>query len=233
MSARLPVELGELVEVHRPMRGYTGWIACLAFPTVLGLAWLATPEDGPLLGLFFFVVIGVPVVYATGEWFLLEHRIYQHGIVFRCLLPGLKTYVVPYYTCEPDSFSTIGRRVHNGDDVYEIVNRRFRQCPLTRTNINMSGLDPSIAMQIGSGKQPWTAGIDSDPPNIMLRANGTLGLTRNPVLEYQQVWCFSSRTPQHHIDLLGTLIADDHRTSRSSKLKRRGMASDYRKLLSD
>lgn len=204
MSKRLPPELGELVEVHRPMRGYTGWIPVL-LPGLFFGGMAAALDPGPLIGLLIFVGFSLPLMYGTGEWFLLEHRFHRRGMVFRSLVPGLPTYVVPYKTCDPRSFDTIGRRVHDGTDVSEAVGRRFRQCPLTRTNILLDGLDPDEARKIAKGKAPWSTSSSGFRSNAISWTGG---------LRHTATWLFSSRTPEHHITLLRELIAAEKNDTR-------------------
>lgn len=188
------------------MRGYTGWLPILLVPGGFGL-FAAVEEPGPLIGLLFFLGMFIPLMYGTCEWFLLEHRIYRHGIVFRSLVPGMKTYVVPFYSCDITSFGTIGRRVHDGTDITQMVGRQFRQCPLTRTNITLIGLDPSYAMDIGSGKKAWDDGKTEFTYRYL--PDGSFDFKDEPGVADQQRWLFSSRTPKHHIALLGELIAAD------------------------
>lgn len=201
MSKRLPAELGDLVEVHRPMRGYTGWIPVLLPGLVFG-GMAAVLDPGPIIGLLVFVMFSLPLAYGTGEWFLLEHRFHRHGVVFRSLVPGLKTYVVPYRTCDPDSLGTIGRRVHDGTDLSQAVGRRFRQCPLTGTNLLLTGLDPMTAKAIAAGREPWTPGF---------RSSG-ISWTGGQAGRGSEQWLFSSRTPEHHTALLRDLIVADRAT---------------------
>lgn len=204
MSKHLPPELGDVVEVHRPMRGYTGWIPVLALPVPLGLLF-GLGEPGPLIGVIVFVGLLVPIMYGTGEWFLLEHRFHRRGMVFRSLVPGLPTYVVPYKSCDPRSFDTIGRRVHDGTDVSEAVGRRFRQCPLTRTNILLDGLDPGEARKIAKGKAPWSTSSSGFRSNAISWTGG---------MRHTATWLFSSRTPGHHIALLRDLITAEKNDTR-------------------
>ncbi len=76
--------------MHQPLHPAIGWgflaVLTLPFPILLatdGLAW----------GLGMLVGLGLAWTDMFAERLLLQHRLHEHGLVFRSI-PGLRTYVV-------------------------------------------------------------------------------------------------------------------------------------------
>lgn len=149
---RLPRELGDLVAVHRPFRPLVAWtmLVAVSLPFAI-LAALGPP--GPLVGLALFLGFFLPLTYAFAEWLLLQHRIYRHGIVFRSV-PGLRTYVVPFYTVQPPRVDVTDRhRVPQGE--FRLARRQHRECPAVQTSIRFTGLHPKLANRLAKRKIGW------------------------------------------------------------------------------
>lgn len=201
IGRKTPQELGRLVDKHRPLHPLLGWavIAVLTLPFPI-LA--ATGAPGPLVGL----AIGVPFflcwTYGFGEWLFLEHRIYEHGIVFGSAIPGLKTFVVPHYTIDPASVHAGARRVHDGG-VVESVDRRFRQCPFVGETIRFDGLDPKFAHQLAGGKLSWQA-AGREPLGIR---DSTETMPRK-----QNRWMVSYSDAQRYAELLRNTVLASQQT---------------------
>lgn len=97
-------ELGRLVDVHRPMNPLLAAALVAVGPILIAIlpAIAVGLGVGLGVGLIFVVGFGVPILYGFGELLFLQHRIHEHAIVTRSL-PGLRTYVVPHYTIDPES----------------------------------------------------------------------------------------------------------------------------------
>lgn len=196
---KLPAELGRLVEVHRPLHPAAGWgiLAVLTLPFPILLA-----TDGLVWGLGMLVGLGLAWTYGFAELLLLEHRLYEHGIVFRSI-PGLRTYVVPHATIDPDSFHLGGRRVHDGG-VAAALDRRFRQCPLIGPTIRFSGLDPSAAHRLGKGRDSWAAARGT-----AVTVGGSQAFVPPPVV----VWMATYRDPERNLALIRDTV---HRSQQAT-----------------
>ncbi len=155
-----PAELGRLVDVHRPLHPATGW-GFLALLTLPFPVFAAVSAPGPLIGLAMLVAFGLVWTYGFGEIVLLEHRLHEHGIVFRSAVPGTPIYVVPHATVHPDSL-TVGRRHKPGGGV-ETPDRRFRQYPLVPTTVDLLGLHPADARRLGKGRLGWDDAVGRPP----------------------------------------------------------------------
>lgn len=191
---KLPPELGELVESHRPLHPTLGWgiIAALSLPFALMATFMA---PGPLVGLAILLGFGVPLSYALAELLMLEHRLHEHGIVLRSI-PGLNVYVLPHSTIDPDHV-TVGQRHLNRTGDFEAPDRRFRQCPLVKQSIDFSGLDPKYASWLGKNKLSWKefGRWDGDRP---VNATGSPIPTR--------LWRTSWRDAAEHRDLIEATV---------------------------
>lgn len=194
-------ELGALVDVHRPARPWVGWLVSGLFALPFALLFAVGP--GPIAGIVAFVVIGLSIAYGLGEWFFLEQRLYEHGIVLRSI-PGLRVFVIPHYVVDPTSFEVGGRRVHEGtleEAIKTGLERRFRVTPLTSATVRFVGLHPKRAHQLAKGRLSW-----SDVGS---------GVTLNgkpdpaPVMNW---WWISYRDPQRHNQLLADTVRRSQQT---------------------
>ncbi|MFD1719147.1 hypothetical protein [Georgenia deserti] len=164
-------ELGDLLEVHRPAGRVLGWAVPVGFGLPFGLVAGFGPP-GPAVGVVIFLLIAVPMALGGAEWFFLEHRLYEHGMVLRSI-PILRTYVIPHHTIDPASFETGGRRVHDGgmaEAVRAGNERRFRVTFLTGRTVRFVGLHPERAHRLNTGaltwhdlERPFTKGRSDDP----------------------------------------------------------------------
>lgn len=158
---RLPDELGALVAVHRPHH-WLGWLvpAVVAVPFALLFA-LGPP--GPLVGLVLLLMLGLPTAYILAEWFLLQHRVYEHGIVFRTELPGTHCYLVPFATVDPDRIEIEPpSRVPKGE--FRITPGQVRQNPLAPSTLRFPGLHPDTARKLAKRKISWQEAADPARP---------------------------------------------------------------------
>lgn len=155
-------ELGRRIDVHRPLPLGLGVAVILAISLPFALLAAFGPP-GPLVGLMIFLLFAVPFTYGLGEWLFLQHRLYEHGIVFRSV-PGLRTFVVPHYTIDPKAFEIATRRIHDGGVKASLETSRsgeYRVTPFTARTIRFVGLYPKYARELARGKLDWqTAGDD-------------------------------------------------------------------------
>lgn len=196
---KLPVELGALVESHRPLHPALGWgiLATLSLPLALMATFMA---PGPLVGVAVLLGFGLPFTYGLAEWLLLEHRLYQHGLVFRSI-PGLNVYIVPHSTIDPSDVTIGGRRVHDGG-VVAAVDRRFRQCPLVGPTIRFTGLDSKYASRLGKNKLAWREAADR------VGSHHGSTLAARPAVNR---WMATYRHPERHRDLIEATVRDSQR----------------------
>jgi hypothetical protein len=149
---RLPDELGKLVAVERP-RHPVGWIVLGVLPVPFAL-FAAFGPPGPLVGLATLLGLALPLAYGFAEWFFLQHRIYEHGIVFRTDLPGTYKCVVPFATVDPDQIEVAPRRrTPRGE--FEIAPRHERHHPLLEETLRFPGLTPYLAHDLAKRKLTW------------------------------------------------------------------------------
>lgn len=155
---RHAAELGRLVDRHRPVSPWGGLAATAVLPILIAV--LPAISLGPVVGAAFLIGFWIPAIYAMGEILFLEHRIHEHGLVLRSL-PGLRTYVIPHYTVDPDTVTVGGRGIDTGGKV--VVDRAMRASRLAPGTIWFTGLDPAYAHKLAKGKLDWnTAGDDYD-----------------------------------------------------------------------
>jgi hypothetical protein len=154
---------------------------------------------GPLVGLAILLGFGVPLSYGSAELLLLEHRIYEHGIVFRSI-PTLNVYVVPHSTIDPDQI-VFGDPPRQPGQVQR-PDRRYRLCPLVKETIDISGLDPKYASWLGKNKLSWQefGRWDGDRP---VNAAGSPIRTRH--------WRTSWRDAVQHRDLIEATVRKSQR----------------------
>lgn len=188
----LRTELGDLVAVHRPVNPLLAWGLLVALSSPVAVLFALGPP-GPLVGLALFLGFLLPFTYMFGEWILLQHRIYQHGIVFRSV-PGLRTYVVPFSAVDPGEIEVVGRyRVPRGE--FRLAQREHRECPVVETSIRIVGLRPQRAHRLAKGKLSWhDAGAEA-------RAHDGLA-----------AWQASFRDPERSCRLLRETVQASHRT---------------------
>jgi hypothetical protein len=195
---KLPADLGALVESHRPLHPVVGWaiIAALSVPFAL---WAALGAPGPLVGLAILLGLGLPFLYMFAELLLLEHRLYEHGIVFRSI-PTLNVYVVPHSTIDPDQIVFGGRPMQPGQ--VQRPDRRYRLCPLVKDTIDISGLDPKYASWLGKNKLSWNEFGHWD-------GNRPVNATGAPIPV--RVWRTSWRDAARHRDLIEATVRESRR----------------------
>lgn len=201
IGRKAPKELGRLVDAYRPLRPVYGWaiIAALTLPLP---AMAAVGQPGPIVALAIAVPFFLCWTYGFGELLFLEHRIYEHGVLFGAALPGLKNYVVPHYTIDPNSVHVGGRRLHNGTLV-EAVDRRFRQCPFVGPTVRFDGLDPHFAHQLARKKLTW-AKAGREPLGIR-GTNMTMPRKQNR-------WMVTYRDGERHAELLRATVISSQQT---------------------
>lgn len=184
-------DLGDLVEVYRPLPLWLGWVIILTVPAVVGLfAGLMPP--GPLIGLLVFLVMSAVLVVALAGNFVLEHRFYRHAVLFRTLLPFTKSYVVPYDTIDTSTIRQLGWSTHTSPQIHDRPSNRFRECWGQR-NIAFVAVDEHSAHQLAR------SGPSTGRPSLV-----------------REWWTLSTRKPEHHIDLLHRLITERDGTTTSS-----------------
>jgi len=185
----LPIELGRLVESHRPLHPALG----LAIPLTPALPFAVYFGLESLVGAMAVLLgLGLPFTYALAENFLLKHDLYEHGIVFRSI-PGLNRYVIPHQTIDPDSFEIGGRRLHEGG-VVASVDRRFRQCPLIEPTIRFDGLDPKFAARLGKRRISWQDALEVKERNRAFKIRVT------------NRWMATYRDPERHLELIRSTV---------------------------
>ncbi|MFE9340136.1 hypothetical protein [Streptomyces sp. NPDC007063] len=194
LHRKLPEELGELIEVHRPHHP-VGWILPLGVSVPIAVLFAVGPP-GPLVGLTVFATTFVPLLYMFAEWFLLEHRVHENALVLRTVLPGTYTYVVPLPGVDPARIGVAPRaRMPKDATAAPRVDRRFRHNPLLKEVVGFTGLDPEPARELAKGKISWDEACGSgyaqdwelssrDPVRlarqIAARCHGTGGIVRRP-----------------------------------------------------
>lgn len=197
-----PAELGALIEVHRPLHPAAGWaiIGTLPTSTLLIFLFLAPELILLLVGLPVFAALLIPLAYGLGELLLLEHRLYEHGLVFRATLIGTPVYVVPHYTVLPHALRIRQHHVDWHAD-HQTPDRRYRHCLFTRQSVCVYGLDPEYARRLGKGKLSWAeAG----------RQGGVLSPSGAPLPSDRASWEAGYRNAERHLALIGEVV----RTSR-------------------
>lgn len=200
LRRRLRNEVGDLVTVHRPFNPLLAWglLGVISSPFAI-LAALGPP--GPLVGLALFFGFLLPLSYMFGEWILLQHRIYEHALVFRSI-PGLRTYVVPFYTVAPDRVVVTERhRVPRGE--FQLARRQHRECPVVESSIGLVGLHPKLANRLAKGKLAWHEAGSRTVTHDRLTEGGD-GAT-------VVAWQASFRHPERYCQLLRDAVTASHR----------------------
>lgn len=199
MFRRRPPELGRLLAVHRP-RHPLGWAILAAVPVPFPII-AALSEPGPAVGIAFLIVPGIPWLYALSGRLLLQHRIYEHGIVLRTDLPG-NSYCVPFYTVDPGRI-TVGGRHPPDDGLREPIDRRVRRNPLIAESIRFPGLDPAIARSLATGKVSW---------HEARHRTITLSGTTIKIPHQERMWAVTFTDAERHRRLLLDTVAASQRT---------------------
>lgn len=192
-------DLGRLVHSHRPVPMICAFaisaVFCLPFPVLA----LFTPA-GLVVAAVLLVLFAIPT-YFFGEWFLLQHRIHEHGLVSRSL-PGLPVYVIPYYTVNPDTLEVAGPWRRRSDEPVLASSGRQLRATWFQPTIWLTGLDPKHARRLAKGKIDWhTAGEDVE----------THGDRSNLVLKTAKRWVLSFRDPEEHRAILQNAVRASHR----------------------
>lgn len=200
MHGRRPHELGQLVTVYRP-RTPLSWLVLAILPVAFAGS-AAVLDPGPLIGLAILVGFGIPWVYGLSEWFLLQHRVYEHGIVFRTDLPWTYTYVVPFHTVNTDAIAVRDRhRIPRGE--LRAAPRQQRENPMVPQSVVFRGLIPTAARQLAKGKLSWAeagAGVIEIGGSRAEMPSRTVG------------WRMSVRQPERVREELAEVIRASHRT---------------------
>lgn len=148
-----PAELGRLVDVHRPLHPVLGW------GLILLVALVLTPfaTNGDVAPLPVYAVIFVCLCYGEalvlGPSLLLEHRLYEHGLVLRTMMIGTPVYVVPHYTVRPSLLYAVPKRPESELGSQEKPARR--KCAFSRPGVRLHGLGTHSARMLGKGKLTW------------------------------------------------------------------------------
>lgn len=193
-------DLGSVLHSHRPVPPVRGLAICAAFCLPFPVLALFTPA-GPVVALVLLALFGIPT-YFFGEWFFLQHRIHEHGLVTRSF-PGLPVYVIPFYTVDPDTIEIAGRWRRGPDEpVRASIDRRLRATWFEPT-IWLSGLDPKHARRLAQGKIDW----HSAGERFENRGDRTVLVPKTAAR-----WVLSYRDPEHHRALLENAIRASHRT---------------------
>lgn len=202
-----PPQIGDLIEVHRPMSPVLAWAIDLALPVGLFLLF-GIGLQSPWFGLLGFAVTFPMLFIGTSEWFFIEHRFHEHGVHFvtRVPVPLLSSYVVRWRDCELDSITVVGRKVHDGT-MEDAISRTYRQVPTMKHNVTFKGTSWPTAQGLAKGTTPWEIGADLAPElkTLLESQDSFQAMKRN-----KDRWSFTSRTPEHHVDLIRTLIARAH-----------------------
>lgn len=200
MPARRPPELGRLITVYRP-RHPLGWLILAVLPVPFAV-FAAVADPGPLIGLGILFGLGIPWVYGLSEWFLLQHRVHEHGIVVRTDLPWTYTYVVPFYTVDPDAIFVRERlRIPRG--ALRAAPRQQRENPLLPEALVLDGLCPSLARKLAKGTLTWA---DTGPSVVEMPGS------RAEVPASTVVWRMSVRHPKRSREQLVEIVRASHRT---------------------
>lgn len=200
MHGRRPHELGRVIAVYRP-RHPLGWLWLAVLPVPFAL-WASVADPGPLIGLAILVGFGIPWVYGLSEWFLLQHRVHEHGLVFRTDLPWTYTYVVPFFTVDPEAVVVRDRhRIRRGE--LRAAARQERQTPLLPKTVVFRGLDPVIARKLAKGKLTWA---EAGPSVIEMPGS------RAEMRARTVAWSMSVRHPDHTRERLADVVRASHRT---------------------
>lgn len=200
MPARRPHELGRLITVHRPWHPL-GWLILAVLPVPFAV-WAAVADPGPLIGLAILIGFGIPWVYGLSEWFLLQHRVHEHGIVCRTDLPWTYTYVIPFYTVDPDAIVVRDRhRIPRGE--WRAAGRQERENPLLPRALTLDGLDPTPARRLAKGQLTWA---EAGPSVVDVPGSRAETPARTVV------WRISFRHPESARDELVEIVRDSHRT---------------------
>lgn len=191
-------DLGSLLSSHRPVPLLRGLAISAAFWLPFPVLALFTPA-GPVVALVLLVLFGVPT-YFFGEWFFLQHRIYQHGLVTRSF-PGLPVYVIPFYTVDPDAFEVAGPWRRGAEDPVRASAGRQLRATWFEPTIWFSGLDPKHARRLAKGTIDWhTAG-----ERFEARGDRTVFVPKTATR-----WVLSYRDPDHHRTLLEQTVRASH-----------------------
>lgn len=152
LRRRPPAELGKLIDTHRPLHPVLGW------GLIVLIALVLTPfaTNGDIAPLPVYAVIFVVLCYlealVLGPQFLLEHRLYEHGLVLRTMLIGTPVYVIPHCTVRVDRLRSIVGRPESGTD----TTPHRRKCVRTLPSVRLYGLAPERARLLGKGKRSWS-----------------------------------------------------------------------------
>lgn len=200
MFTRLPAELGDLIEVHRPVRPLLAWAFLVVLSTPFAVMAAVMPP-GPLIGLCIFIGFLVPFTYMFAEWILLQQRIYRHGIVFRSVL-GAPKFVIPFYTVQPDRIEIKERhQVPKGE--FGLAERHHRESPFVQSSVHLTGLHPKYARKLAKGKVAW----DDAGSKVQ-----TVGDDRARAPQDVVRWRASFRDPEHYRELLSDAVLASQRT---------------------
>lgn len=159
LRRRPPAELGKLIDTHRPLHPVLGW------GLIVLVALVLTPfaTGGEIASLPVYAVIFVALCYlealVLGPQFLLEHRLYEHGLVLRTMLIGTPVYVIPHCTVRVDRLRSVPGRPETGMD----TTPHRRKCAGTRPSVRLYGLVPERARLLGKGKGSWDEAAGSGP----------------------------------------------------------------------
>lgn len=184
------------------MNPLVGLGICAAIPILIAI--LPALSLGPFVGLAFLLGFGIPVTYGFAEWFFLQHRLYEHGIVLRSL-PGMRTFVIPHYTIDPGAIE-ISDKVRGKRGEARVALAKDRQCPFTHNTIRFTGLEATSARSLAKGKLDWHAAGDDYE---------TLNGESVWVPRAVDRWVVSYREPEQHRRLLVETIRQSQQTVRA------------------
>lgn len=151
-----PVELGRLLDTHRPLNPFLAWtsLAVMAFVGNALVLLTSGMETVPVpVATAGFVVLLVLFGYAFSLPMLAEHRLYEHGIVFRTAMIGTSIFVVPHHTVQPHSMQAEPKP---DSARFEVVDNPLqRRCVRARPSVRLYGLVAEHARLLGKGRLGW------------------------------------------------------------------------------
>lgn len=100
---------------------------------------------------FVLLVYGEALVFAPS--LLLEHRLYEHGLVLRTMMIGTPIHVIPHHTVQPALLHT--RPGQSGSELGSEEKPARRKCIAGRPHVRLHGLGTHHARMLGKGKLAW------------------------------------------------------------------------------
>lgn len=204
-----PVELGRLLDTQRPLHPFLAWtsLAVMAFVGNVLVLFTSGMESVPVpIATAGFVVLLVLFGYAFSLPMLAEHRLYEHGIVFRTTMIGTSIFVVPHHTVQPQSMQAEPKP---DSARFEVVDDPLqRRCIRARPSVRLYGLAAEHARELGKGRLGWAEAARQGDARVLGRTPSSFSGQADWVADYrdaqekvrliqQTVWASQQQFPYY------------------------------------